>query len=172
MIEVKNVKICQWMSEETLAFECSVYYKNKRVGYAKNDGKGGCNYIHVPRSLREEMDKWCKNNLPKWGCSTIPSREVKEEEKIYDMDLELHISELVSDWDRKKWLKRLVKKDVVVVDDTSKKGEYWNYSKKKYARWMKENGGVQGLFNHVKKNFKNPVCINSLTIEDGVDLMF
>ena len=42
-ITVKNVKIHQELSEETLCFSASVYFNGKRVGVAKNRGRGGCN---------------------------------------------------------------------------------------------------------------------------------
>lgn len=58
MITVKNVKIVDFMSEETLCFTASVYENGKRIGEAKNDGHGGCTFIYLdnPRSKTyEEM---------------------------------------------------------------------------------------------------------------------
>lgn len=39
--EVKNVKVIESMSEETLCFEASLYVDGKKVGHASNHGHGG-----------------------------------------------------------------------------------------------------------------------------------
>jgi len=45
-IELRNVVIYDKMSEETTAFRASLYIDNKRIGFAKNDGQGGCTTYH------------------------------------------------------------------------------------------------------------------------------
>jgi len=42
-IELKNVKISGFASEETLCFEAAVYVDGKKAFLVKNDGHGGCN---------------------------------------------------------------------------------------------------------------------------------
>ena len=46
-IELKNVKIYAGLSEETVAFNASVYVDGKKVGDAKNTGHGGSNDVNV-----------------------------------------------------------------------------------------------------------------------------
>ena len=46
-IELKNVKFYLGMSEETIAFNASLYVDGKKVGDAKNRGTGGANSIWV-----------------------------------------------------------------------------------------------------------------------------
>ena len=46
MIEVKNVKHSEFASEETMCFQCSVYWDGKKAGFAKNSGTGGETYIY------------------------------------------------------------------------------------------------------------------------------
>jgi hypothetical protein len=46
-IELKNVKVYLGMSEETIAFNASLYVDGKKVGDAKNSGTGGANSIWV-----------------------------------------------------------------------------------------------------------------------------
>lgn len=41
-IQVKNIKIYERMSEETTAFTADIFVDGQKVGYAKNDGHGGC----------------------------------------------------------------------------------------------------------------------------------
>ena len=46
-IELKNVKIYAGLSEETIAFNASVYIDGKKVGEAKNSGHGEIGRAHV-----------------------------------------------------------------------------------------------------------------------------
>ena len=45
-ITLKNLKVAEHLSEETLAFTATVYVDEKRIGTAKNDGHGGCNFYY------------------------------------------------------------------------------------------------------------------------------
>lgn len=47
MIEVKNVKIYDSLSEETLCFTATVYKNGKRIGTAKNTGHGGSTDVRL-----------------------------------------------------------------------------------------------------------------------------
>ena len=46
-IELKNVKIYAGLSEETIAFNASLYIDGKKVGEARNAGHGGNNDVDV-----------------------------------------------------------------------------------------------------------------------------
>lgn len=46
-VELKNLKIYEGMSEETIAFTADVSLNGKKVAYAKNDGHGGCTFYHT-----------------------------------------------------------------------------------------------------------------------------
>lgn len=41
-------------SEETEAFRCEIWRGEERVGYAKNDGRGGADVIHVDPGVRDD----------------------------------------------------------------------------------------------------------------------
>lgn len=41
-VSLKNVKFYEGMSEETNAFTADIYFDGKKIGFAKNDGHGGC----------------------------------------------------------------------------------------------------------------------------------
>jgi hypothetical protein len=41
---LKNIKVCEWASEETTCFTATLYMNGKRLGEVRNDGQGGCNY--------------------------------------------------------------------------------------------------------------------------------
>lgn len=59
MITLKNVKIYEALSEETLCFTATVYENGKRIGTAKNEGHGGNTFVYLdnPRSktMAEEL---------------------------------------------------------------------------------------------------------------------
>jgi hypothetical protein len=63
-LELKNLKIYDDMSEETIAFTSDVYVNGKKLAFAKNDGRGGCTYYHpYDRELRgvlEQAEAYCK----------------------------------------------------------------------------------------------------------------
>lgn len=87
---------------------CDIYILSNNekihVGSAKDCDFGGGLNIKILEPLSwKKLDKWCKENLAKWGTTSVPCEkekkyEVKEEDKIYDMYLELHIYNL---WDKK-----------------------------------------------------------------------
>ena len=61
MIEVKNVKHSEFASEETMCFQCSVYWDGKKAGFAKNSGTGGETYIYWDdRALEKAATEWAE----------------------------------------------------------------------------------------------------------------
>lgn len=56
-VELKNIKHCANLSEETNAFTANVYVDGKKVAYAKNDGQGGETIIHPFEGKRDELVK-------------------------------------------------------------------------------------------------------------------
>ena len=66
-IQLKNVKINDSFSEETICFKADVFVNGKKTALAENDGRGGCTFIHAyPEKKSElvELEKYCKS-LPK-----------------------------------------------------------------------------------------------------------
>lgn len=57
MIRVKNVKIAESMSEETLCFTATVYENDVKIGTAKNYGCGGDTYINLDTPYSETYDE-------------------------------------------------------------------------------------------------------------------
>lgn len=56
-LELKNVKINEAFSEETLMFKADLFVNGKKVGYASNDGRGGCTSYNAYENQREELAK-------------------------------------------------------------------------------------------------------------------
>jgi hypothetical protein len=66
-IELRNIQIFDKMSEETTAFHASLYIDNKKIGWAKNGGTGGCTDYgaddHKDYVLLKQADDYCKRTM-------------------------------------------------------------------------------------------------------------
>ena len=56
-LELKNVKINEAFSEETLMFKADLFVDGNKVGYANNDGRGGCTFYNAYENQREALAK-------------------------------------------------------------------------------------------------------------------
>ena len=63
-VAVKNVKIVEQMSEETMCFTATLYLDGKRVGIVSNRGCGGCHRYDVGREDMQRLADYAKS-LPK-----------------------------------------------------------------------------------------------------------
>lgn len=57
-LELKNVKINSALSEETICFTATVYWRGSRVGTAKNRGHGGATDYDIELSALRDMKAW------------------------------------------------------------------------------------------------------------------
>ena len=109
-LEMKNVKFAEFASEETNCYSADIFVNGKKAIHVSNNGHGGCDY-QTPikpfsHTVVEEVNEWCKNNLPKWGG--------KEYE--FDADLESWCGDKLNLHLISKKLKRLLKKKVLFVN--------------------------------------------------------
>lgn len=73
--ELKNVKIHADMSEETTCFSATAYWNGKKIGYVKNEGRGGSHMWHFPRKEAQEIDAYLAT-LPKYKlCDELPMQQ-------------------------------------------------------------------------------------------------
>jgi len=102
-IELKKIKFSEAMSEETNAFTAELFINDKRIGYCKNDGHGGCTDYQanspVLRTVIENAEAYCKS-LPK----------VKYGDMERDNSLEDVIDQLLEDWLNAKEQKKMERK--------------------------------------------------------------
>ena len=168
-ITLKNVKHYESMSEETYCFEASLYADGKRVGRVSNRGTGGCHDYDFDMKTERELDEWCRTNLPKWTFEAETSFGDEEQ----DTDLEMHISNLVTDFLDNKHLKNLLNKSVIVMDDNCEEGEVYQWKFSKYKGRAKTEV-IGGVTNAIAKNEKmvNPVVLNSLSLDDAKKVYF
>ena len=109
--ELRKVKIARSLSEETTAFTADLWVDGKHIGYVKNDGQGGANFIdhrYDGKGLdtRDDVtafEAWCEA-LPHSWCHHRASECA-----------DTYISDLLDQfqWDRQ--LKRLCKGKAVIV---------------------------------------------------------
>ena len=108
-VEVKNVKINNVMSEETLCFSASVYIDGKRAGEVCNRGHGGCNNYHwFDRELGKKFVKFAN-----------------EQDTEFDFEKDDHlIGELVDDYEEQKEVRGWCRKQTVFRLKGEEKGAY------------------------------------------------
>jgi len=89
-IELKKISFNERMSDETNCFVADIYIDGKKVGYCKNDGRGGCTEYYgntkADNELIAEAEAYCKA-LPKVRSEALDFE--------YDMTLEHYIDELL-----------------------------------------------------------------------------
>ncbi|MET6999385.1 hypothetical protein [Chitinophaga defluvii] len=75
-IELRKIYISRQFSEETVAFTANLWIDGRKVGYASNDGKGGCtNYEPDHPDDRDTLraaEEYCKT-LPPWKLDDTTS---------------------------------------------------------------------------------------------------
>ena len=106
-IELKKIQIFNAMSEETTAFHAEIYVDGKKVGYAKNDGRGGstdCCHYDGHKELFRQAEAFCLT-LPPIKYPAAHGCEAFE----WKMDLEAFVDQLIEDELKKKDDKKLEK---------------------------------------------------------------
>jgi hypothetical protein len=54
-LELKNIKVNLTFSEETTMFQADIFANGKKIGYANNDGHGGCTWYNRYPNQEEAM---------------------------------------------------------------------------------------------------------------------
>ncbi len=92
-IGIKNLKYCEWMSRETNCFKATITVDDEDFCMAEDEGSGGMTYFFPLGESNnykpiDELEQWCKDNLPKWEMKGLP--------KPLDMTLEMVVGNLVT----------------------------------------------------------------------------
>src|SRR6516162_4225213 len=96
-IELRNVKVAAFASEETTCFQATIYVDGKRCGTARNDGHGGCTWIE-PQELRVRINSYAQT-LPDKVSPTLrnphdeslPFSYAQDAESLIDDALHAHL---------------------------------------------------------------------------------
>lgn len=90
---LKNLKVCEWASEETTCFTATLYVNGKRVGTCSNDGHGGCNrYDFNDTTYAELATEWL------WEADVKFCEEIgypKSDRAEFKPDFDVLISNLI-----------------------------------------------------------------------------
>ena len=167
-IEIKNIKHVESMSEETFCFSANLYVDGKKIGAVSNRGHGGCHEYDFNNDTVRELNQWCKENLPKWSM---------DDDQEYETDLELHLSNLVADFLDTRHIKNLLKRSVVVMDDTCDEGEFWQYKFSQYKHLQRDeliSGVVARAANPDANGVRlvNPVVLNTLSLAEAKNIFY
>lgn len=162
MLTIKNVKHSDFASHETNCFECSVYWDGKKVGYAENSGQGGETNVHfTDKQAQTQAEAWEKEQ-PKI-VTDMPKPSFQSEGTFfhYRFTLEGHIDQLVVEFLEQRDMRRKLKKNLVVIDDTCGHGEafMWDLAKGRIPSELYDR------VLEVQPTLKNPKCLNLMPIE-------
>lgn len=90
-VELKNVKICEWMSQETCCYSATVYVNGSRAFTVENSGHGGCDNHHVldqnlyqkflshVKKSGESVDTFMAMELDKWELNKKLKKRCKKQ---------------------------------------------------------------------------------------------
>ena len=109
-LQLKNVKFSEHMSEETNAFTSDVYFRGQKVGYAKNDGHGGCTNV-----MSYGLEKIEQFNEAVVYCKTLPKIDLSmdgDKPYLIDSNLENQVDNLFEAWLIKKEITRKSNKGI------------------------------------------------------------
>tara|TARA_R110002074_G_scaffold119303_1_gene252424 strand:+ start:656 stop:1171 length:516 start_codon:yes stop_codon:yes gene_type:complete len=164
MIEVKNVKHSQFASEETMCFQCSVYWDGKKAGFAKNSGTGGETYIYWDdREVEKTATEWAEKQ-PKIVT------DIKESDGSmfsYPYSLESAIDVLVAEFLEKRELRRWLRKYLVLHDPELPSGDFYHWPFKKYPQMNLGELKAAILRGRTKNGKKGGVFLNSLPFDEA-----
>ena len=118
-LEIKNLNVCEFASEETLCFQCTLYMDGQSRMIVSNRGHGGCDeYRPSKKSISNDelnqdlkkLETYCKS-LPK-----IPAK-LNGQDLELDVCLESLVQDLIEDYEIKRLLKKKLKKKICLVLD-------------------------------------------------------
>lgn len=107
-LQLKNIRVSELASEETTYFKADIFKDGKKVGYANNDGHGGCtNYNRYPPydyAVIREIEEYCKTLPP-----IVYTKAKDGWDSTIDMTLEHWIDDEIIAYLKKKSDKELAK---------------------------------------------------------------
>ena len=152
-LKLKSIKVLLSASEETFCYEAVVYKDGKKIGFVTNEGRGGCDHQHIDSETLNEINEWCKTNLPTW--TSYDGEQVPTDFEMFcNKQIQLHLD--------KKELKKLLKK--VAIYDKSKNKIYTYHSYKPSSLWGDKE------WDRFKKN-EDQIIMNKLSESDALKLL-
>jgi hypothetical protein len=106
-ITIKNLKVCEAMSEETTAYNATIYIDGEKAFNASNDGRGASDrFDRIGKATEAEVNCWVKAHIAptQYGSGS------------YEADLEAVVCDLIEAAQAEKRLNRMIKSKVLVID--------------------------------------------------------
>ena len=175
-IELKNFKHSEFMSQETHAFEATVWVDGKRAFTAENDGHGGADfYLPVKGQTRKDMTKIHKqirdhhleevfNDMNKTFFRNCPDEDNEWVKNLSDEAIvEIVIADLIQRKNYAKDMKRDLKKSILYSkpDGTLKVMTFNGEGRKKIE---------QCHISYAKKKHPDSLILNDLPFEEALDV--
>lgn len=101
-ITLKNIKIADFLSQETTAYIATLYIDGRKIGTVENDGHGGCDLFH-PENGQDSYKRF--DAAEAWSKAATGD------------DLEMVCAKLLDDYETAKDLKRLLKSKILYTKD-------------------------------------------------------
>lgn len=165
MLTIKNVKHSQFSSHETNCFECTIYWKGKKAGFAENSGRGGnTSLTWLSRTVEKEAQAWAETQPDIVTEFNLPD---KNEVFTYTFELEGAVDELLETHLQEKDLKSKLRTSILIKDDTCEKGHCFTWNIKKNKQFTKEQLVKEVL---AFEKFKNPIVLNNLPLSEALEI--
>lgn len=158
-IKLKNIKICNWQSEETYCFQAKVFYNDKPFAYVSNDGHGGSNdYSIIEPNTQKDFD-----NLNELIGKSYPK---PFEDSDMQYCLECLIGDLLNEYLDNKEKEKLKK---YLINRFKKNILYLKNNSLMVCKFKnKKDIGMKELDYFFKMN-PNAICLNLLPINKAIE---
>jgi hypothetical protein len=118
-VELKNLKLAEFSSQETACFQATLYINGKKAAIVSNDGQGGCNrYDFNDRQLQCQFHAYCKTLPP---LPPDPSLGITSS---MEMNADLLVESLMNEFLIHKKLTRVCKKETLFRLEGDPEGAY------------------------------------------------
>lgn len=166
-LEAKNIKFCEFASQDSNCFEATLYVDGKRTAILSDDGHGGGMMIHPAKGFTWDDIKKIQQHLAENNPASLYNRETHEFEKVpygtpdsmqYCLDF----------WMGDQLKKHLVKKDVQRLRKRVafvKDGGVYTVGKARISQQEKEQ-----LIQHVRKEHPEAIILSCLTEAEAIEL--
>ena len=164
IIQLKNIKVMEQLSEETRCYTASVYLDGKRIGQVSNRGHGGCDEYDFHRDLAARMDEFLKKTVrPESYVHAGATIEI-------EYDFEQFCSSIVSKYLRAKDFRKACRANFLVLatPDGEKRGVY-QFRKRPADKELIKRGDTRLLTDQIRGWIGDDRAIVLNLVDDGLE---
>jgi len=126
-VELKKIQFSEALSEETNAFTADLYINGKKVGYCRNDGRGGPNDYYADTTEGRELIRKAEAYF-----QGLPKKKSERFNFTYQPTLESEIGDLLDQWllaKEQKKMERKMKTCILVGVPNAPMYSYYNFKR-------------------------------------------